>query len=133
LREKGRPVIDFDCPACGQRIEIGDRMEGKKVRCPECDETVRVPEREEEYEERPRKRRRPRRSAAPEDDLAPIEWLLFGLLFLIPCANVVISSVLYYVWKSERPTRAAHVNMLGIGIFVCEFVFFCLIGLIFKR
>ncbi len=47
------------------------------------------------------------------------EWWLYGILFvLIPAANVFISSILYYVWKSERPKKAGQINMLGFLIFL---------------
>ena len=37
----------------------------------------------------------------------------FALIFLLlPVACVVVSSVLYYVWRSERPNKAKQINML---------------------
>jgi hypothetical protein len=47
-----------------------------------------------------------------------VELLLFGGLFLfVPIVNVIVSSVLYYVWRRERPSKATQVNVLGFVLF----------------
>jgi hypothetical protein len=111
---RGPLMIAFDCPKCGEPMEVKNKMAGEKVRCVECDRLMRVPEEDDYDEDAP-----PRRRSKPKDDgLSPLEWALFTLLFLlIPCANVIVSSVLYYVWRADRPTRAFQINMLGFAIF----------------
>jgi DNA-directed RNA polymerase subunit RPC12/RpoP len=90
-------MIIFKCPECREEMEIPERMVGSEVRCVECGERVLVPA--------------PRR-------LTGSEWLLFALLFFfIPAANVLVSSILYYVWKSDHPERARQINLLGFLIF----------------
>src|SRR5262249_13831336 len=92
----------FECEACGEEMEMHDRMAGRRVKCLKCGEKVPVP------------------VPVGMDDpgLSTSDYLLFGLLFLvIPAANVVVSSILYYVWKHEQPKRAAQINTLGFLIF----------------
>lgn len=36
-------LIEFECEECGELMEIKTRMAGRKVRCIECDQVVRVP------------------------------------------------------------------------------------------
>ncbi len=36
-------MIDFECPKCGEQMEIKTRMAGQQVRCVQCDKLVRVP------------------------------------------------------------------------------------------
>jgi uncharacterized integral membrane protein len=102
-------MLEFECPECGEVMEISDRMTGKQVRCVECDELVEVhPE--------PRRRRRKRRPMDP--GLSSTEWILFILLFVfVPIANVLVSSILYYVWRSDKPRRASQINLLGFAVF----------------
>ena len=45
-------MIEFDCPECGEEMEIPDRMAGKEVRCTGCDQWVDIPT------SRPRRRRK---------------------------------------------------------------------------
>ena len=37
-------MLDFECPKCGELMEINTRMAGRQVRCVQCDKLVRVPE-----------------------------------------------------------------------------------------
>lgn len=58
---------------------------------------------DEDEEERPRRKRR-RRRRREEPGLTTTEYTLYTLLFLIiPCANVLVSSILYYVWRGNSP------------------------------
>lgn len=52
--------ITIECPDCEQSLKFKDKYAGKKVRCPECEGVVRIPELEddEESEDEPPKRRR---------------------------------------------------------------------------
>jgi hypothetical protein len=127
-------MIDFDCPECGEPMQIGDRMAGREIRCVRCDEWVEVPHsrrRERPRDDRdrdddperdrddrpPRKKNKSRR--VRETGLSPPEWILFPLVFLIfPGINVIASSILYYVWRSSQPTRATQINLLGFGSFI---------------
>jgi hypothetical protein len=52
-------MIKFDCPECGEPMEIGDKMAGKEVRCRGCDEPVRVPR--ESRKDKPVRRRQEKR------------------------------------------------------------------------
>jgi hypothetical protein len=76
----------------------------------------------EEYEP-PRSRHwdrdeRPRTDRPRDQGLSSNEWLLFSLLFLvIPAANVMVSSVLYYLWRSSQPRRANQINAIGFIVF----------------
>ena len=106
-------MIEFDCPECGALNEVSDRKAGRRVRCVECDERIDVPG------ER-RKKPKPILDGKPAepDRLSQQEYLLYGLLFLLaPVISVVVSSVLYYVWKSSLPTKAYQINQLGWAVF----------------
>ncbi len=84
-------------------------MAGEQVRCVGCREWIEVP-----------RRRRVRSAHLIQDDdgLSGGEWALFSVLFvLIPVVNVVVSSVMYYVWRSTQPRRATQINLLGFLVF----------------
>src|SRR3954468_20159020 len=100
----GHPMIEFDCPQCDEPMGISDRMAGRPVHCTGCQTLLDVPEKSQ-----PRRDRRPRR---PEDPgLTSKEYWLYALLFFfIPGACVLVSSILYYVWKGDRPNRANQIN-----------------------
>jgi hypothetical protein len=120
-------MIDFDCPECGEPLEISDRMAKKRVRCPGCDEAVEVPE----YSSA---RLRGRRSPATDSGLSGQEFLAFTLLFLlIPAANVWVSSILYYVWRGSQPRRAKQINLLGFAVFGFDVLVLILILLLANR
>lgn len=101
---------------------------------------------DDDYDDRPRRRRsrddddddydRPRRSRGGRRrgsgaELTTEEWLLYTLLFLcVPCANVIISSVLYYVWRADYPRKASQINMLGFAIFALNLVIGCTLGIL---
>jgi predicted RNA-binding Zn-ribbon protein involved in translation (DUF1610 family) len=104
-------MIEFDCPECGEEMGITDRMAGRRVRCTSCDALIDVPE------DSPRRRESRRRK--PEDPgLSSKEYWLFFLLFMfVPYACVLVSSILYYVWKGDRPKRANQINSLGFIVF----------------
>src|SRR5438046_709034 len=59
------PVVK--CPECGERVEVGPGMEGRRVVCPECDERFTVParRRREDDEDAPRPRKKRRKEAGP--------------------------------------------------------------------
>jgi hypothetical protein len=120
-------MIRFDCPECGEEMEIKDRMAGKEVPCVNCDKMIEVPE-----ESRPRKRKKRRRPRPAEDTLSTLEWVLFSIVFfLFPCVNVLVSSILYYVWRAEWPTRAYQINSLGWIIFGSQIVLRILVYMVF--
>ena len=110
-------MINFQCPACGEKMEIGERMAGSEVRCVGCDEWVDVPVRA----------RRVRSAHLVEDDdgLSGTNYALLGLaFFFIPIVNVIVSSVLYYAWRDTRPRAANQVNALGFLIFGAHVLLF---------
>jgi predicted Zn finger-like uncharacterized protein len=41
-------IIRTSCPSCGQRFKLADRLAGKRIRCPKCQETFPVPEPEDQ-------------------------------------------------------------------------------------
>ncbi|TLN28716.1 hypothetical protein FDZ74_00080 [bacterium] len=58
--------------------------------------------------------------------LSSTEWALYSVVFfLIPFVNVWVSSILYYVWRGERPTRAKQINRLGFIIFGSQILLSC--------
>ena len=100
-------MIEFDCPECGEPMEIRDRMAGEQIRCVGCRAWIEVP-----------RRRRAARRLLEDNGLTGGEWALFAVMFaLIPVVNVVVSSVLYYVWRNTQPRRANQINLLGFLIF----------------
>jgi hypothetical protein len=108
-------MIKFSCPLCNEKMEIDDEMVGRKVPCIRCDELIEVPEpiREQPAAERFK--------TDKGNGLSSTEFLLFGLLFFfIPFANVIVSSVLYYIWRADQPRRANQINMLGFAVFFCN-------------
>jgi hypothetical protein len=120
-------MISFECPECGEEMDIGDKMEGKEVRCVGCKEWVDVPERS-------RKRRGGRRAAERDAGLSGQDLALFALAFvLFPGVNVIASSVLYYVWKSDKPKRASQINLLGFAIFGFHVVIWVLWKLLVEK
>jgi hypothetical protein len=95
-------MIVFRCPYCHEEMEISSRKRGDRVRCVECGKWVQVPE----------------HSAGDDPGLSSGEYWLFALLFLpIPAVNVLVSSILYYLWVNDRPRRARQINTLGFIIF----------------
>jgi len=114
-------MIEFDCPECGEPLEISDRMAGKRVRCLGCAEDVEVPD----YSSSRPSRRRPRKR---DIGLSGQEFLLYTLLFLfVPVANVFVSSILYYVWRGDQPRRANQINLLGFAVFGFQVLFWGLL------
>ena len=120
-------MIKFICPQCNEKMEIDDEMVGRKVPCIRCDELIGVPEptREEPVAQR---------FKIQAKGLSTKEYLLYTLLFVfIPFANVIVSSVLYYVWRKDQPKRANQINTLGFIIFGCHVAIRFLIWVVLKR
>jgi len=134
--------ITMTCPNCRQQVRVKPELAGKAIRCPRasCGAQFRVPPAaksvtaahavlpaaaldDELDEDRPR-RRRWRRS---DRGLSGLEYFLFGAAFLfVPCVNVIVSSVLYYVWRGSQPKRASQINFLGFAIFGCHILIWLL-------
>src|SRR5262245_5591721 len=128
--------ITMTCPNCRQQVRVKPELAGRAIRCPRasCGAQFRVPPAaksvaaapavlpaaaldDERDEDRPR-RRRSRRS---DRGLSGLEYFLFGAAFLfVPCVNVIVSSVLYYVWRGWQLLCAAQINMLGFAVFGCH-------------
>ena len=63
------------------------------------------------------KKKKKKRKGGGDDGLSGLEWTLYSILFLFSgCLCVIVSSVLYYVWRDRRPTRAGQINKLGFII-----------------
>ena len=117
-------MIEFDCPECGEPLEIPDRMAGRRTRCLECDEVIDVPA-------RGRRRQRSAYLVQDEDGLSANEWLAYSLMFaFIPAVNVIVSSVLYYAWRNSRPKASSQVNMLGFLIFAAHILLAIALGIL---
>ena len=90
-------------------MEVKNRMAGQEVRCIACNKLIEVPEDDDDL---------PPLRAKRDDGLSGLEFMLYALFFLfVPCVNVIVSSVLYYVWRSDRPRKASQINMLGFAVF----------------
>lgn len=51
-----------------------------------------------------------------------------GLLIIpIPAVNILVSSILYYVWRAETPTRARQINRIGFIVFGLQMLGLCLL------
>jgi hypothetical protein len=117
-------MIKFRCPECDTPLEIGDRMAGREIRCVECDAPIEVPGR----------RREPVDPGLSGGALAAFT----ALFLLIPCANVLVSSILYYVWRYSdppKPRSANQINLLGFAVFgfhVLLYVLLIVIGVLAK-
>jgi len=48
--------------------------------------------------------------------------------FLIPAVNVLVSSVLYYVWKRNNPRAAKQINNLGFIVLGLQVLLYFLIA-----
>jgi hypothetical protein len=104
-------MIRFECPECDEKMEVNRRMAGRQVRCVGCQRMVEVPNDDDDKD-------RPISIKKKDVGLSGGEYALYTLLFLfIPCANVLVSSILYYVWRAKTPRRANQINMLGFMIF----------------
>jgi hypothetical protein len=122
-------MIVFKCPECGERMEIGNQMAGQEIECVACRETVRVPDASDPSTVKPKtkrskpcraKRRAPSLFGGDDDALSDQEWWLYGALFLfVPGAGAWVSSILYYMWREQLPSKAAQINQLGWLIFLC--------------
>lgn len=52
------------------------------------------------------------------EGLSGAEYFGYTLAFMvIPCANVLASSAMYYRWKATKPRRAQQINRLGFIVF----------------
>jgi hypothetical protein len=113
------PSIVFYCPECDAELKAHPQRAGDDVRCVECGTRVRVP------------------PSKHDPGLSGKEWLLYTLLFLpVPMVNVILSSVLYYVWKGDQPRKANQINLLGFLVFgfhVVVFVLLAIVGAMLNR
>ncbi|MBI1249451.1 hypothetical protein GC197_16625 [bacterium] len=69
-------------------------------------------------------------SPAPvSDGLSLSEFAGYGLAFLVlPMICVLVSSVLYYAWRSSQPAKARQINLLGFGVFFLQTLLGCVLG-----
>lgn len=72
--------IQLECDACGRRVKVKEEYAGKRIRCPACEEPIRVPQggddfdvdfEEDEFEERPAAKSRGQRSAPVKQRAKP--------------------------------------------------------------
>jgi hypothetical protein len=124
-------MIEFDCPQCGEPMEVKNKMAGRKVRCVECDRLVRVPDDDDDYDDDDDFDSRSSRGRQRDEGLSGLELLLYGALCLaVPGVNVLVTSMLYYLWQSSQPKRASQINTLGFVIFGIHAVIICVIVMI---
>jgi len=69
-------------------------------------------------------------STPVDSPLSSSEYVLFSIAFLlVPFVKVWVSSILYYVWRRDQPTRAKQINQLGFIVFGCQILlYFLLMG-----
>lgn len=91
--------IRLRCPE-GHRFSVSEEDAGRRVRCPDCDLAVRVPDPSEE-EERPRRRKRPRVADGPDTSQHPYHRVRIGL-------------ALHYAWIL--------VNLLSLAMFILTMI-----------
>jgi hypothetical protein len=61
------------------------------------------------------------RDTPKSDGLSLAEFLIYPPLFLIlPGACVIVSSVLYYVWRGSQPRKASQINWIGFIVFFAQ-------------
>jgi DNA-directed RNA polymerase subunit RPC12/RpoP len=115
-------MITFKCPECGEKMEVSDRKAGMEIECLECGEMVEVPG-------KVRKRKSgsgSMNSFVGKNRLTLQEYLLYGAVFVaVPMANVLISSLLYYMWREKEPTKAFQINQLGFVILGLQVLTIC--------
>jgi DNA-directed RNA polymerase subunit RPC12/RpoP len=72
----------ISCPACDEEIELEPGDEGRRIRCPECNERFVVPNRSrrDEEDERPRRRKKPQMSGP---NWAVIGGIAAGVMVLV--------------------------------------------------
>jgi hypothetical protein len=88
-------AITLDCPSCGRNLNVPDTLAGKRVKCPQCDESVSVPAEDPEAvtneppNPEPAARRRPRRPVEDDEDVPDIRRRTDdgGISSLIPYKN----------------------------------------------
>ena len=75
-------ILEFQCPKCEKRLKAGASFAGRRVRCPQCSEPVRVPELVPETKPEPKPQPKPSKvieKNVPEIGVAPIvgvdDWL----------------------------------------------------------
>jgi len=62
--------------------------------------------------------RGPQPGQTVDTPLSKNEYLIYTIAFLfIPCVNVLVSSILYYIWRAKQPNRANQMNRLGFMVF----------------
>jgi len=73
-------MIHLDCPGCGSELQLPDRRAGSVIRCPECEEQLRVPSPGPQPAETPTEAAPPALSRAP----STIGRGLVALLAVLP-------------------------------------------------
>jgi DNA-directed RNA polymerase subunit RPC12/RpoP len=127
-------MIEFDCPGCGEPMEFKNSMAGRKIECPRCNQRLEVPDEDTTRFDAPPKTLAQVSAPASspqvaEDQLSGAEFLGYFLVcLLIPAVNVILTSVLYYSWRSTRPKRAQAIKSMGFMIFGIH----CLLGCIIR-
>ena len=60
-----------------------------------------------------------------DSPLSSNEYALYSLaFFFVPFVNVWVSSILYYIWRGDRPMRAKQINRLGFIVFGSQIVLY---------
>lgn len=73
--------IPVECGSCGASYNLADAMAGKRVRCRECEKTIRVPSDEDEGDDAPEPEvRRPAKRKKKRQQASALPWIIVGLL-----------------------------------------------------
>ena len=145
--------LSIKCLKCNETFPASDEMFGKEMNCPNCNEKILVPEKTKTCKfcgeeiltaaikckhcgEFTRKITNQIPTQSSQNEL---EWFWYLLIWgglIIPYAGsliiVVVSSVMYYIWKKEFPNKANKINKLGwmafgVGILFWFFIMFVVI------
>lgn len=95
------PVVR--CPGCDSRVEVELEHEGRKVACPDCDETFTVPRRsrrDDEGDDAPKRKKKKGRKKSTGPNWALIGGLIAGVVLL------TVGGVVVYRMTRPKPDTA---------------------------
>lgn len=102
-------MIAFDCPHCGEGMEIGEKMIGKKVPCVECGKDIVVP-----------KKSAPVKPDLDRKDLIEIALRQKMILF---CVLVYIGAIVSHFTVPKEYVEYIRYGVLAFGVLAAVLVF----------
>ena len=126
------------CLKCKETFPAEEEMLGKEMNCPLCNEKIHIPDKTKSCEfcgeEILRIAQKCKHCGEFTENITnknpiqsskeELEWFWYLLIWgglIIPCAGpgiiVVVSSIMYYIWKKEYPNKANKINKLGWIVF----------------